>query len=438
MFDKFTDHAYLLSIATLLGKWIVQKVLTVGTLIEIGVSVFVLLLSLLVARSLRKRLEPFLEKYEWVKRVPERLRSAFPPLVKFMVAIALLHVGLIAVKRYELSGMVVGTASRLLTAWVIIRFSTSLLKDSNWSRLISIMAWSAAALHILSLLGPTISLMDQLAIQLGDVRVSVLLLIKGVVIFTVLLKLAFGASVLLERRVMSLDDLTPSVQVLLTKALKVTLLVIAVVVALGSLGIDLSAFAFVGGAIGVGIGFGLQKVVSNLISGIILLLDKSIKPGDVIGVGDSYGRIHSLGARYVSVVTRDGFKYLIPNEDLITQQVINWSFSDRLIRLKIGVGVSYDTDIHQAIRLVVQAAEKIPRVLKHPAPVCQLKNFGDNSVDLELRIWISDPEQGVSNVRSQVRIAIWDSFQENGIEIPFPQRDVHVKSVPSGSPAAEG
>jgi small-conductance mechanosensitive channel len=322
----------------------------------------------------------------------------------------------------------IDTVARLLTAWIIIRFTTAMLRDSKWSKLLSITAWTVAALHILKLLGPTIELLDQMAVTLGGVRVSMLLLIKGVIVFTVLLKVASSVSSLMEKRILSLEELTPSVQVLISKALKVTLLTVAVVVALSSLGINLSAFAFIGGAIGVGIGFGLQKVVSNLISGVILLLDKSIKPGDVIEVGDSYGQIRSLGARYVSVVTRDGFEYLIPNEDLITQQVINWSFSDRLVRLKIGVGVSYDADIHKAMDLMVQTARKIDRVLPKPGPVCQLKNFGDSSVDLELRIWITDPDKGVANVGSAVRLAIWDAFQENNIEIPFPQRDLHLKS----------
>ena len=222
---------------------------------------------------------------------------------------------------------------------------------------------------------------------------------------------------------------------LLSKAFKVTLLTVAVVAALGSLGINLSAFAFIGGTIGVGIGFGLQKVVSNLVCGVILLLDRSIKPGDVIEVGDSYGRIQSLGARYVSVVTRDRFEYLIPNEDLITQQVINWSFTDRLVRLKIGVGVSYNADIHKAMNLMIQAAREVNRVLEVPGPVCQLKDFGDSSVDLELRIWIGDPENGISNVASAIRLAVWDVFQEEHIEIPFPQRDVHVKTLPNTSAA---
>jgi small-conductance mechanosensitive channel len=303
-----------------------------------------------------------------------------------------------------------------------------MLKDSNWARLLSITAWIIASLHILNLLIPTINLLDQLAIDLGGVRISLLLLIKGVIVFTVLLKIASSGSNLLEKRILSLEELTPSVQVLLTKALKITLLTIAVVVAMSSLGINLSAFAFIGGAIGVGVGFGLQKVVSNLVSGIILLLDRSIKPGDVIEIGSTYGRIQSLGARYVSVATRDKTEYLIPNEDLITTQVINWSFSDKFVRLKIIVGVSYDSDIHEVMRLMVSAAVGIPRVLSIPKPVCQLKNFGDSAIEMELRFWISDPENGISNVSSAVRIAIWDTFKEHNVEIPFPQRDIHIKS----------
>lgn len=426
--DKYTDPAFILSHVSALWQWLTQKALTINALVEMAVIVIGLLIASLVARPLIKRLKRLLDNHDWRDRLPGKLISAFLPLITYLIAILLLRIGSVGITKYGISVFLIDTATRLLTAWIIIRFTTAMLRDSNWARLLSITAWTVAALHILNLLGPTIELLDQLAITLGGIDVSLLLLIKGVVVFTVLLKLASSVSGLMEKRILSLEELTPSVQVLLSKALKVTLLTVAVVVALGSLGINISAFAFIGGAIGVGIGFGLQKVVSNLISGVILLLDKSIKPGDVVGVGNSYGKIQSLGARYVSVVTRDGYEYLIPNEDLITQQVINWSFSDRLVRLKIGVGVSYDTDLHKAMDLIVQSARGIERVLDKPGPVCQLKNFGDSAVDLELRIWIGDPDNGVANVSSAVRIAIWDAFKEHGIEIPFPQRDVHIKS----------
>ena len=209
---------------------------------------------------------------------------------------------------------------------------------------------------------------------------------------------------------------------------RIILITIAFFMAISSVGIDLTVFTVFGGALGVGLGFGLQKVVSNFVSGIILLLDKSIKPGDVISVGDTYGWVKSLNARYVSLDTRDGIEHLIPNEDLIVQSVENWSYSHNKIRLKIPVGVHYQSDVRKAIELCTQAATDNPRVLDDPAPVCQLRGFGDNSVDLEIRMWIDDPQKGISNLKSEVLLNIWDKFQVNHIEIPYPQRDLHIKT----------
>jgi small-conductance mechanosensitive channel len=428
--EKYTNPQFFVSWISSLWHHFVGVVTNTDTLIEVAVIIVVLFMAFLIARPLKKRLQRLLAAQRWRDRMPGRLVSVFLPLISFLFAILLLRVGSETLAGYNLPTALVDIAARLLTAWLIIRLSTAMLKDSNWARLLSVAAWLIAALHILNLLIPVINLLDQLAIDLGGVRISMLLLIKGVIVFAVLLKLASSASSLLEKRISSFEELTPSVQVLLSKALKITLLAVAVIVALSSLGINLSAFAFIGGAIGVGVGFGLQKVVSNLVSGVILLLDRSIKPGDVIAIGSTYGKIQSLGARYVSVATRDRTEYLIPNEDLITTQVINWSFSDKLVRLKIVVGVSYDSDIHEVMRLMVEAAINIPRVLYSPKPVCQLKNFGDSSIDMELRIWISDPANGISNVSSAVRVAIWDVFKEHRIEIPYPQRDIHFISNP--------
>jgi len=424
--EKYIDPQFFISLISSIWLHFVEVVTNTNTLIEVAVIIVALLMACLLARPLKKRLQRVLDAQKWRDRVAGRLVRVFLPLISFLFAILLLRIGSETVAEYELPTALIDTAARLLTAWLIIRLSTAMLKDSNWARLLSVVAWLIAALHILNLLIPVINLLDQLAIDLGGMRISLLLLIKGVIVFAVLLKVASSGSSLLEKRILSFEELTPSVQVLLSKALKITLLTVAVILALSSLGINLSAFAFIGGAIGVGVGFGLQKVVSNLVSGVILLLDRSIKPGDVIEVGSTYGRIQSLGARYVSVATRDRTEYLIPNEDLITTQVINWSFSDKLVRLKIVVGVSYDSDIHKVMQLMVEAAVNIPRVLANPKPVCQLKNFGDSSIDMELRIWISDPANGISNVSSAVRVAIWDIFKKHGIEIPFPQRDVHI------------
>ncbi len=180
------------------------------------------------------------------------------------------------------------------------------------------------------------------------------------------------------------------------------------------------------GAIGVGLGFGLQKVVSNLVSGVILLLDKSIKPGDVISLGDTFGWINTLGARYVSVVTRDGKEYLIPNEDLITSQVVNWTHSDNTVRIDITFGTSYGDDPHDVRRIAVEASAAVARVLLLPKPVCHITGFGDSSVDYILRFWINDATAGLTNIRGNVFLALWDAFKSAGISIPFPQREVKV------------
>ena len=227
-----------------------------------------------------------------------------------------------------------------------------------------------------------------------------------------------------------MQNVSPALQVLATKFLKVFIAVGAILFAISSMGVDLSAFAVMGGAVGLGLGFGFQKVISNLISGVILLGDRSIKPGDVIEVDQTYGWINTLGARYTSVITRDGTEHLIPNEMMITEKVVNWSFSDDKVRVKIPFGVSYTSDIHKAMDLALEAANADQRILKEPVAAVRLTGYGDNSVDFELRAWILDPTDGLGNIRSAFYIRIWDLFKENGIEFPYPQRDLHIKELP--------
>ena len=319
-------------------------------------------------------------------------------------------------------------AESLVLVWVLIRLSSRLVQNDFLARTIAIAAWIVAALNIAGLLGPVVGLLDAMAIPLGSFRLSVLLLLKGAVTLALLIWLANTLSRIAEQRLRRFMPLSPAMQVLTGKLVRMSLLTLAVVIALGSIGIDLTAFAVFSGAIGVGVGFGLQKVVSNLVSGVILLLDRSIKPGDVIEIDNTYGSVSTLNARYVSVLTRDGKEYLIPNEDLITQRVTNWSFSNDLIRMHVKVGISYQSDPHEAIRLALEAARNVPRVLTEPAPVCLLVDFGDSSVDLELRFWINDPVNGTTNVRSAVMLNIWDLYHAHDIELPNPQRDVTLRN----------
>jgi small-conductance mechanosensitive channel len=319
-------------------------------------------------------------------------------------------------------------ASSLTLAWLVIGIVSRTVGHPAVARTIALVAWTIAALNVLGWLDPTIVVLDQLAIQLGAIRLSVLGALKAVATLGVLLWGATLAAGLIENRLHDVRDFTPSVRVLLGKLSRTVLVTLALVLALASVGIDLTAFAVFSGAIGVGVGFGLQKVVSNLVAGLILLLDKSIKPGDVIAVADSYGRVDSLGARYVAVVTRDGIEHLIPNEELVTNRVENWSHSHNLLRIKTPVGVHYKSDVRKAIALCIEAAFETDRILDEPAPVCLLLGFGASSVDLEIRCWIEDPMNGRANVRSQMLLRVWDKFHTHGIEIPYPQRDVHIQT----------
>jgi small-conductance mechanosensitive channel len=425
LFDLKTYEDYLESIRT----WMVENAVTLGAS---GLAQIVVVgLAFLAARLAAARVQLLLGRVAKGWRFEQQLRriaAALEPLTLPIIWLTLQWLSVLIAAQAQLPHQLIKIVVSLITAWVVIRLTTTLVRDRAWSRFIAIAAWTVAALNILNLLDQTTALLDRIALTLGGLRISALTIIEAALSLAVLLWLATMAGRLMERRITTLPNLTPSLQVLLSKLLKIVFVGLAVIVALNSVGIDLTAFAVFTGALGVGIGFGLQKPMSNFVSGVMLLLDKSVKPGDVISVGESYGWVSSLGARYVSVVTRDGTEYLIPNEDLITHQVVNWSHTSSQVRLKIPIGISYNADVHKACALCREAAAETRRVLKEPAPACLLLGFGDSSVELELRIWIQDPKNGVRNVKSDVLLLVWDKFHAHGIEIPFPQRDLHLKT----------
>jgi small-conductance mechanosensitive channel len=318
----------------------------------------------------------------------------------------------------------------LFLAWVVIRLLTSQMKNRTLARFISVAIWSVAALDIVHLLNPVVIVLNSIDMNLGPVNLTMLSLIQGGLILVVLFWVAKKISVYFGHWIKTVQNVTPSVQVLLYKLLSITLFTLVIVVVLSSMGVNLTAFTVFSGGIGLGLGIGLQKVFSNLISGLIILADKSIKPGDVIQLKDAYGWINYLGGRYISVLTRDGMEHLIPNEDLITQEVVSWSHSNNLLRLKIPIGIGYSADIKQAMALMLEAASEDPRVLADPKPACLLIDFGESSVNFQLRLWIRDPQNGVHNVKSQVLLGVWERFHQHGIELPFPQRVLHHQSVP--------
>lgn len=318
--------------------------------------------------------------------------------------------------------------SLLGVIWLIIGLLTSLIPAPFWSKSVAAVCYLTSAMLSLSLVDDGIDTLQDLRVTIGTSTISAWGILSGILAFAFTMWACLAVARIIENQIQKVPGLSPSLKVLIAKIVRIVFIVVATAVSLSSMGIDLSALTVLGGAIGLGLGFGLQKVVSNFISGILLLVDNSIKPGDVIEIAGTYGWINNLRARYASVITRDGTEHLIPNEDLITQRVINWTFTNNLVRMKVPIGVSYDSDPHQCLELVIAAAQSVDRVLSKPTPVCHVLGFGDSSIDLELRFWISDPTNGVANVKSQVLLNIWDTFKENNIEIPYPQSDLHIRS----------
>ncbi len=279
-------------------------------------------------------------------------------------------------------------------------------------------------------LDPVIVLMDRIGFEAGRNRISLLsgsrLIVIGVALY-VGVRLTHR---LLRRYIRRTGALDATQRLLAEKILGITLVVIAFFVGIDLVGIDLTALAVFSGALGLAVGFGLQKTFGNLIAGIILLMDRSIKPGDVIVVGESFGWVNKIGIRAVSVVTRDGKEHLIPNENLMTQEVENWSYSDRNVRVHVPVRVSYASDQRLAQALMMEATREAPRVLDEPQTNVWMSAFGENGVEYEILVWISDPESGVDNVKSDVLNRLWRLFLENGIEVPLPQRQVTMRPLP--------
>jgi small-conductance mechanosensitive channel len=316
----------------------------------------------------------------------------------------------------------------LCSAYVVYLLANAISQNKLVPRLLSGGMLIIFTFHIFGWLMPLSKALQSIDLPLGDIHINLWSIISGATALFVLLWIVNLANRFIETAIQSQNDIPPAIKVLISKTSRIFLFSFAIIAALSIGGVPLKGLTVFSGALGLGLGFGLQKIIANLISGLIILLDKSIKPGDVIEIEGTFGWINSIQTRYVSVLTRDRKEYLIPNEDFVTHKVINWSHSDRTIRIKADVGVSYDTDIPVAIKLCKEAISTIPRILNEPAPVCLLKEFGDSSVNLQIRFWINDAPNGVSNIRSEVLLAIWQTFRDNDIQIPFPQRDLHIKS----------
>ncbi|WP_454633402.1 mechanosensitive ion channel family protein [Bradyrhizobium cenepequi] len=322
----------------------------------------------------------------------------------------------------------IAVSAKLALAWLVICLVTSVIRNAFIVRLVSLAAWIVAALSIIGQLDATAEALDSVAIEIGGLRLTPLLLIKAGALVLLALWLTNIASNFVESRINQATDLTPSIQVLLIKIIRIGLMVVAIAIALSAVGINLSALAVFSGAVGVGIGIGLQKIVANFISGIILLADKSVKPGDLVTIGDSSGRISAMKTRYISVAAGDGREFLIPNEDLVTQKVVNWTYTDKNTLVKIPFGTNYDADPRLVCKLAIEIAAAAPRALKGKPPNCILTEFAEAGMKFSLTFWIGDPD-GLDNVKSDVMLALWDAFKREGIRVPYPVRELRVRGA---------
>src|SRR5712664_1866665 len=317
-------------------------------------------------------------------------------------------------------------AAKLALAWLVIRLVTSVIRNAFIVKLVSVSAVFVAALSILGQLDATVETLDSVAVEIGGLRLTPLLLIKAGALLIVVLWLTNIASNFVESRITRSTDLTPSIQVLLVKMIRMGLTVVAIAIALGAVGINLSALAVFTGAAGVGIGLGLQKIVANFISGLILLVDKSVKPGDLVTIGDSSGRISAMKTRYISVAAGDGREFLIPNEDLVTQKVVNWTYTDKNTLVKVGFGTNYDADPRLVCKLAIEIAAAAPRAIKSKPPNCILTEFAEVGMKFSLTFWIADPD-GMDNVKSDVMLSLWEAFKREGIRVPYPVREIRIR-----------
>lgn len=414
-----------------LGLWVwaqgfIDNLLRPWNAYQLGIALGVFALSYLVTRIARPRMHDWMRQREGWPKWRMRALVVLHRRLGMVIYVALIWATVMIMREitWPSRSYLLTIIANLATAWLLIAFATRLIKNALMRGIVRYGAWIWVTLSITGLAEDAQALLESAALDFGETRLSLWLILQAIVIVAALLTFARLISSTTASTIRKNEDISPSMQVLAIKFLQVALYGAAFFLGLRLVGVDLTGLAVLSGAIGVGLGFGLQKVVSNLVSGVIILLDKSIKPGDVISLGDTFGWINALGARYVSVVTRDGREYLIPNEDLITGQVVNWSHSNEFVRLDIYFGTAYGDDPHKVREIAINAAKSVDRVLSFKPPVCHIVGFGDSSVDYILRFWIRDPTGGLTNIRGNVYLALWDAFQENGISIPFPQREV--------------
>lgn len=389
--------------------------------------------SLLLAWALNKLLHRNLMQKApetWKVGVGGLKRMLFP-----LTTLAFVYLGKLILQHWQHTSLLT-LASTLLVAMALVRLAVYTLRyifsPSAWLKTtenaISGVVWLLVALHLVGFLPEILRALDEISFSVGKVRFSLLLIVQSLVTVAVTVVIALWLSRLLENRVMRAERINMNLRVVVTKLLRVTLTLVGVLAALSAVGFDITLLSVFGGALGVGLGFGLQKIASNYVSGFIILLDESVHLGDVMTIDGHYGVVSQIRSRYLVLRKLDGTEVVIPNETLIGSAVINHSFTDRKARINLPIQISYESSLEDAMTLMRDVASQHPRVLKDPPPETQILGFGENGIDLQLVLWIPDPEEGSASLKSSLYLEIWHAFQKHGVAIPYPQRDVRIVS----------
>ena len=418
---------------------------TRNVLIEIGVVGACLAVGWFVGGALRERY-----RRRRVKAPTALTWTYFASQGSVVATPVIVALGLVILARgvlltMDLDVSILDAAARLIGAYVIVRivvllFTASLGNKSwmqHWENRVTLFIWLAIAAEYLGWLDPIIATLDSIGMAAGKSRITLWSVLKLLFTLTLFVLAAAWISRWVEQRLKKLSTLAPSTRIGIAKFANAFLIGISILMGLNAAGVDLTALTVLTGAIGLGLGFGLQSIAANFVSGFVLLMDRSIKPGDVISLSgqsgtstENFGWVQELRGRYVVVRDRDGVEMLVPNQQLISNAVINWSYTDPRIRLKLPIRVSYQDDPELALQVLVAACEGQRRVLRDPAPVSRLMHFSDSGIELELRFWISDPQEGVNNVRSDVNRTIWRLFKEHKLTMPVAQREILVHNTP--------
>lgn len=401
--------------------------------IELALAAAALLAAALVKRATNEHVQ--LQEHRW-KVAGEAFNRVFFPVISLLIV----TMGKLVMDKLPLSTLLLDRlVIPLLTTMAIIRLLVYMLRyifgTGAWvvrsEKYLFWIIWSGFVLHITGLLPELLQFLDETAFTIGKNRFTVLLVINSLLSLVAIVLLTLWLSSLLEKRVMQSEALDLNLRVVLSRVARILLLVIGMLIMLPIIGIDLTALSVFSGALGVGIGFGLQKIASNYVSGFILLLDRSIRIGDIILVEGQQGRVQRLTSRYAVLSGGPGTPAtIIPTDTLITSTVVNLTFSEHRTKVVLALQISYESSLPLAERCMLEAACSHPRVRTDPAPAVFLKGFGASGIDLEMTAWINDPENGELGVRSDINRAIWEAFQREGIEIPYSRHDVRIVPMP--------